>query len=60
MTRLRVRLRRHRAGVDEDEIGGLVAIDDGDAELPKPPGRGLHLGLVDLAAEVRDPRRADA
>ena len=56
LARLLVGRRGHRAGVDEDQVraGGRVAVDDPDAALAEHPRRRLHLGLVDLAAEVRD------
>jgi hypothetical protein len=61
LARLLVGGRGHRAGVDEDEVGvgGRVTVDDGNATLPEEPGCRLHLGLVDLASEVRDGRRPD-
>ena len=59
VTGFRVRLRRDRARVHEDEICPLVAVDDGDPALAQESGGTLHLGLVDLAAEVRDRGRAN-
>ena len=59
MARLGVRLRRDRAGVDDDEVGRAGATDEADVVLPEASGGRLHLGLVDLAAEVDDRRRPD-
>ena len=61
LARLLIGGRRHGAGVDQDELGtrGRVAVDDPDPALAEQPRGRLHLGLVDLAAEVRDRRRPD-
>ena len=45
------------AGVDEVQVRGRVRVDQRDAGLAQEPGGGLHLGLVDLAAEVDDGSR---
>jgi len=37
-----------------------MSVDDGDATLAQEPGGLLHLGLVHLAAEVRDRGGSDA
>ena len=50
-----------RAGVDEDEVraGAASPSTTANTALAKQPGGRLHLGLVDLAAEVRDRGGAD-
>ena len=60
LARLLVGGRSHGAGVDDDEVGCGGAIDDPNAALAKQSGGRFHLGLVDLAAEVRDRCRLDA
>ena len=52
--RLLVGRRGHGAGVDEVEVRGAIRVDQRDPGLAQEPGGGLHLGLVDLAAEVDD------
>ena len=55
--RLLVGRGRHRAGVDEVEVRRAVRVQQRDPRLAEEPGGRLHLGLVDLAAEVDDGRR---
>ncbi len=56
--RLGIGLGGDRARVDEDEVGRLVAADDGHAPRAEQPCGRIDLGLVDLAAEVDDRRPA--
>ena len=46
--------RGHGARVDDDELRAAVRVHQRDAALAQQPGGRLHLGLVDLAAEVDD------